>query len=142
MVNKDEINAAIIAHGSWKQRLRDLINGKDSDIDPEKAGTDNNCKFGKWLYGDTLSEEDKSNEFYKQVKNMHSEFHLKVKEIIDLVRSNRKEDAEGIIKDIASPYNMISCRLINKLAEWKRAITGETGVITDACKETNLGIPA
>jgi hypothetical protein len=78
MITKGAINNAIRAHGKWKTRLNDLINGNALDFDISKAGTDNNCEFGKWLYGDTIDENEKKSNFYIKVKELHTEFHKTV----------------------------------------------------------------
>ena len=50
---KDEISAAIGAHGSWKTRIRTAIESGTSEFSPLNVAADNKCAFGKWLYGVT-----------------------------------------------------------------------------------------
>ena len=81
MITKKAIDSAIQAHGKWKMRLKDMIEGKSPDFDIVKAGTDNNCEFGKWLYGDAIDDNDRKSGYYDKVKTLHADFHKSVKEV-------------------------------------------------------------
>ncbi len=118
---KDEINKAILAHGTWKRRLLEYINGMTVDFDIDKAGTDNNCDFGKWLYGDTITEKDKQSEYYSKVKELHTEFHRIVKQVAVLVLAGKDDEAKKMI-NFNGDYTSISTRLILTLTEWDKSI--------------------
>jgi hypothetical protein len=122
MITKETIDKAILAHGKWKTRLNDFINGKAPDFDIAKAGTDNNCEFGKWIYGDTIDDNDKNSDYYNKVKILHTDFHKSVKEVAELVISGKKEDAKKMISDFSGSYSKISTKLILLLTEWDKAI--------------------
>jgi hypothetical protein len=118
---KEEIDLAITAHNRWKKRLRDAIAGQDIAFDIDKAGTDNNCDFGKWIYGDSLTVEIKQSEYYKKVKELHAEFHKLVKKVVELVQAGKKDEAEKMLS-IAGDYSKVSSKLILILAEWDRSV--------------------
>ena len=58
MDEQGKIVDAIHAHTQWFVRLRLAIDKASSEFNPEAVKADNNCAFGKWLYGPTLSAED------------------------------------------------------------------------------------
>ena len=76
MLNKEEIDKAIGAHGMWKTRLKQAIETGKSEVSVETIRQDNQCNFGKWLYGSTLSAADKSSAQYKTVRELHAELGL------------------------------------------------------------------
>ena len=45
----EQIDKAIGAHGTWKVKLRQNIDGTLALV-PAEVGVDNRCEFGKWLY--------------------------------------------------------------------------------------------
>ena len=122
MVTKEIIDKAIQAHGRWKTRLGEFIDGKTPDFDIDKAGTDNNCDFGKWIYGDSIDENDRKSDFYIQVKALHTDFHKAVKEVADLVVLGKKEEAKKMITDFNGSYTKISTKLVLLLAQWEETL--------------------
>jgi hypothetical protein len=48
---KEQIKAAIGAHGLWKGRLTNAIDTGKSDWTVADVQSDYNCAFGKWLHG-------------------------------------------------------------------------------------------
>lgn len=122
MITKEIIDKAIQAHGRWKTRLREFVEGKTTDFDIIKAGTDNNCEFGKWIYSADLNETDKKSEFYLKVKSLHADFHKSIREVAELFISGKKTEALTMITDFNGAYNKISTRLILTLAEWEKTL--------------------
>ena len=120
MITKEVIDKAILAHGKWKTRLNDFINGKTPDFDITKAGTDNNCDFGKWLYGDTVDDNDRKSVYYQKIKDLHADFHKTVKEVAELIVIGKKEDAKKMISDVNGSYSRISTQLVLQLVDWEK----------------------
>ena len=46
---------ALASHAAWKDRLRAAIDIRSSAIPAETVWRDDQCAFGKWLTGPTLS---------------------------------------------------------------------------------------
>jgi hypothetical protein len=92
---KEDIEAAIHAHGEWKARFRDFLNGK-SALDLSSVGVTNACKLGHWLGAEgqhLLPPND-----YEEVCRLHADFHLIAGEV---VRKIKQKDFAGARKDIS-----------------------------------------
>ena len=65
----EQIDKAIGAHGAWKVKLKQNIDGTLSLI-PAEVSVDNRCEFGKWLYSlaGTAVANDPS---YKDILELH-----------------------------------------------------------------------
>lgn len=113
---KDEIVKAIGAHGLWKGRLTMAIDSGKCDVDPAKASMDNQCDFGKWLYGPTLSAQDKSSPEYTQVRDLHAKFHAVTGKILQCVSTGKKDDCKSVMD---TDFKNISNQLTNALMQWK-----------------------
>jgi len=112
---QDEIEKGIGAHGLWKQRLIDAIETGKSDFTPETVSMDNQCVFGKWLYG---CDHCKSSPYYEDVRELHAKFHQQAGTVLQHALAVQKTQAEELIS-IGSEYRKISSALTLKLIEWK-----------------------
>lgn len=90
MADIQEIDKAIGAHGMWKGRLKIAIDTGKVDAPVTTIRMDNQCVFGKWLYGTTLTSADKSSSDYQAVKTLHAEFHKVAAMVAELVESGKK----------------------------------------------------
>lgn len=93
---KEDIEDVIHAHGEWKARFRDFLNGK-SPLDLSSVGVSNACKLGHWMEAEgrnLLPPND-----YDEVYRLHTEFHLIAGEV---VRKIKQKDFAGARRDIAS----------------------------------------
>lgn len=86
---KDEINQAISAHGQWKVKFRDFMDGK-LDLDPNVVKQNNQCQFGKWLEGDGRKLMAKGD--FDEIHRLHTEFH---KAAGDVVVKKKAGDVAG-----------------------------------------------
>ncbi|NOU16254.1 MAG: CZB domain-containing protein [Bacteroidales bacterium] len=118
MANIEELDKAIGAHGFWKTRLINTIESGKIDTDIETIRQDNQCAFGKWLYGSTLSSFDKSSNHYKTVKELHAEFHKAAAHVVELAVNGKKAEAEKMIA-YGGNYARISSKLTQAMVEWK-----------------------
>lgn len=116
---KSEIQAAIVAHRIWKERLSTAIELGKSEFLPEIVKTDNNCAFGKWFYN--ISIEDKKTEYYQSVKEFHAKFHQEAGKILDLALAGKKEEAKKAM-EVGSEYSKISSKLIMLLNIWEKSL--------------------
>jgi hypothetical protein len=118
MASAEDIDKAIGAHETWKNRFNSAIELGETEIPIETIRTDNQCEFGKWLYGKTISSKDKSTTYYKSVRLLHSAFHRTAAHVAELAINGKKDDAEKMIASDGE-YNLISSKLIQVLTEWK-----------------------
>ncbi len=118
----NEIELAISAHASWKQRLAmAIIAHQCDDITPEQAADDTHCAFGHWLYKD-INPEYKHGPLYDEICNVHKQFHKEAGAILALVTSGKEEEAkQRMIQD--GEYIRLSDELITLLREWQLWLT-------------------
>ncbi len=112
----DEINKAISAHKKWKIHLSLAINKGESSKNPTDTAKDNLCMFGKWLYGSSITEEEKSSSYYQSVKDQHTSFHKIAADILTAALAGDKPKAKEIMK---GDYKHVSEKLITTLLTWQ-----------------------
>jgi len=115
----DNIEKAIAAHSAWKERLINTISSGTSDFDPEVVKLPDRCEFGKWLYGDGISEDSKEGKYYSNCISLHATFHVEAGKILTLALQSNKTDAEALMSD-DSVFTKTSSTLIGLLNEWKK----------------------
>jgi methyl-accepting chemotaxis protein len=118
-MKSEEIDSAIAAHGQWKQRLKTAIETGQSEFDPSKLALDNYCDFGKWL--NSLGSDIKATDSWKNIKQLHAEFHKKAASILDLAVKGKSGDASKQI-ELGSDYSVVSSKLTNAMIKWKKEI--------------------
>lgn len=121
MADVAEINKAIGAHGQWKTRLRQAIDTGTFDTPVETLRADNQCAFGKWLYGSTLTNMDKASPHYKTVQELHAEFHKMAARVAEQALAGNKGDAERMIST-SGEYALISAKLTQAMMNWKSSL--------------------
>ena len=119
MLNKEEIDKAIGAHGMWKTRLKQAIETGKSEVSVETIRQDNQCNFGKWLYGGSLSASDKSSIQYKAVRELHAEFHQCAARVADLAVAGKKGEADKMLA-FGGDFTTASAKLTAAMMEWKK----------------------
>jgi hypothetical protein len=113
----EQIDKAIGAHGAWKVKLRQNIDGTLSLV-PAEVSVDNRCEFGKWLY--SLTGAQTSDPHYKEVLALHKDFHKTAGKVVTKVMKGDKVGAEASI-GLNGTYASASSKLTAKMMEWKRA---------------------
>ena len=119
MADIQELDKAIGAHGMWKTRLKMAIDTGKVDTPIDTIRTDNQCAFGKWLYGTTLSPTDKSSPSYQSVKTLHAEFHKTAATVAELASSGKKAEAEKLMS-FTGAFTLVSGKLTAAMMEWKK----------------------
>jgi len=117
MANIQEIDKAIGAHGMWKVRLKTAISTGKSEIPVATIRMDNQCAFGQWLYGQTLSASDKTTSNYKTVKDLHAEFHKVAAKVAELALSDKKDEADRVL---SNEFSTASTKLTASMMDWKK----------------------
>ncbi len=118
MVNDEAIQAAIWAHAGWKKRLKEIIESGRVDVPIAKIRADDQCDFGRWLYGREISAEEKASEHYRAVKELHAEFHEQAAAVAELAIHGKIAEATKAM-DLFGEYARASSKLTNALAEWR-----------------------
>ena len=90
------LEKAINSHLLWVETFQiELANGKVSERSRD-AGYDDLCGFGVWLYG--LSSDTKCTSEYRNVKNLHYEFHMVAGEIVQLLQREEFDKVKDLIE--------------------------------------------
>ncbi len=112
-----KIDAAIAAHGQWLSRLRKAVKDGVSEFRPGEVRSDNQCPFGRWIYGG-FPAELKGSPLFEEVRHVHAQVHVHAATILELALGGRKPDAERLIAP-ESDFVRISTSLLAKLAALK-----------------------
>jgi len=122
MTTQSEIKKAIGAHGVWKARLKTAIEtGQSEYFTPETVCLDNQCNLGKWLYGATISSDDKTSPHYEKVRMLHAEFHRVAAKVLALALAGKKAEAQRMTAP-DSHFATLSSNLIMAMTEWVKAV--------------------
>jgi hypothetical protein len=113
-----QIDAAVAAHGQWITRLRRAIEDHASEITPQAARVDNQCAFGKWLYG-SFPAGLRDTPAFEEIRRAHAEFHVKAAAILELAVAGKRADAERLMAP-SGEFMMLSGGLALKLNALKR----------------------
>ncbi|MEI7610065.1 MAG: CZB domain-containing protein [Rhodospirillaceae bacterium] len=112
-----EIEEAIRTHRAWSRRLRVAIETSEFGQSVEDVLNDRNCEFGKWLYGDSISEVTKRQYGYHNILSHHSTFHRYAATVLSLALAGKKDEALKCM-DANSEYELASTLLIHSLLAW------------------------
>jgi len=115
-IDPDVLQKAMTAHSAWKARLRNAIATGKLDVAAATVKADDQCQFGKWLYGTELSVQEKQSEQYRAVKELHGRFHEEASKVAQFAISGQKEAAEKAM-GLSSDFTRISSDLMNVLAK-------------------------
>ena len=123
MIDADqEIAKAIAAHGQWKTRLKQAIESSTIDVPVATIEMNNQCGFGKWLYGPSITTQDKATQHYKAVVELHTQFHKAAAKIAALAIAGKKPEAEKLM-GLNGDFANISAQLTGALMGWKKSFT-------------------
>jgi len=112
----DQVRAAIGAHGAWKLRLKTAIATGNFPGDPAKVRCDDQCDFGRWLYGSNLDESTRAGKPYQVVRRLHAEFHDCAGRVLALAVSGRSAEASALFD---GEYDERSSTLVRALNKWR-----------------------
>ncbi|HEX5228396.1 MAG TPA: CZB domain-containing protein [Bryobacteraceae bacterium] len=117
---KDQIEAAIGAHGLWKGRLRAAIDNGRSDMPVATVRDDHQCSFGRWLFGQELDNQEKKSRHYKICVDLHRRFHLAAADVMALALAGKKQEAAQALEGNRD-FKALSTELTRALMVWKDA---------------------
>jgi len=120
MVNAEAIEKGIAAHAAWKARLRAAIKSGKFEVPVATVSKDNQCEFGKWLYG--LSGNEAQTEHFSAVKRLHARFHEEAAKVVTLATSGQTGKAEEAI-GVQGDYTKVSAELTHALVVWRNSLS-------------------
>ena len=120
-MDKSKIDNAISAHCKWVMRLLAAIETGGSEFDPKTVKTDNNCEFGKWMYGE-LAAEIGASPIFTEIKTFHAKFHQAAAAILELALQGRKDEAVVLLRS-GGDFKNAQDALIRKLKELREKST-------------------
>ena len=112
MFTKDETFAAVEGHLARRNSMKRMISTGMLEISVDDIRSDRHCALGRLLHGNILSEKDKATATYKDIVEIHKEFHAICAEI--LLNVERKE-FEYAQKMLDWDFNSTSLKLIRLL---------------------------
>jgi methyl-accepting chemotaxis protein len=110
---------AISAHTAWKTRLRAAIASRHLDMPVPSIRADNQCPFGKWLYGPDLPAPVKQTEQYRTVKQVHAQFHEEAAKVAQLALAGQKEAADAAM-GAGGGFQHAATALTSALSQWTK----------------------
>ena len=117
---QEEIKSAVAAHGMWKARLRNAIDKGVLEIPVATIKVDNQCAFGKWLYGASITPNIRGTKEYQAVKEAHAEFHLAAAKVAELAQVGNKAEANAHM-EMGGEFAKISVKLTRAMMDWEKA---------------------
>jgi hypothetical protein len=122
MTVHQQISKAVMAHGAWKSQLHDAIARGASDANVTNVRLDNQCEFGKWMYGKDLSDQDKRSPLYAQCRTLHRQFHLAAAKVLNLALAAKKEEALRAMAVPDGEFAISSSALTKAMMDWDREV--------------------
>jgi hypothetical protein len=114
---KNEIKKAVGDHGTWKKVLKDAVDTGKIDVQISTIKADNQCSFGKWLYGSTITEKEKKSSHYQEVLQLHADFHEKASTVAQLAISDHKARAMKML-EVNGEFSTASAALTTSMIAW------------------------
>ncbi len=114
---KDEIKKAVGLHGKWKKMLRDAITTGKLELHISLIKADDQCNFGKWLYGQTITQQQKDSDHYRTVRELHAAFHEKATKVAEVAASGNKAYAARML-DANGEFAKASAALTTSMMAW------------------------
>ena len=119
MVDAKAIEKGIAAHAAWKARLRAAISSGKFEVSVATVGMDNQCEFGKWLYG--LSADDTQTGHFSTVKKLHAQFHQEAAKVVTWATTGQTGKAEEAI-GMEGNYANVSADLTRAMVAWRTSL--------------------
>src|ERR1039457_3641267 len=111
------LQTAISAHSAWRARLKTASASGKFDFPVSTVKADNQCQFGKWLYGSELPADEKQTEQYRKVKRLHAQFHEEASKVAQFAISGQQSAAEKAL-GLSGDFSKTSSALMDALHQW------------------------
>ena len=116
-----DLSKAIEAHGEWKVKFRQAINGKES-LDAATIAADDRCNLGKWLHGEAKTK-FANLKSYAECVAMHAAFHKCAGNVAQAINARKYAEAQSMI-GVGSDYLKASVAVSGAIFALKK----ETGL--------------
>ena len=114
---KDEIKKSVGDHGMWKKMLKHAVDTGKIQEEIAIVKNDRQCNFGKWLYGPSITEKEKSSAHYQEVQELHAAFHEKASKVAQLATSGHKAGAMKML-GVNGEFTTASAALTTSMLAW------------------------
>jgi hypothetical protein len=104
-------------HSMWKSRIEKCIDTGTFDVPVDVIEMDDECYFGKWLYGDDLEPAVRVSAEFKRVKECHAKFHRVAAKVVALSLAGKKQEASDLMA-WEGEYTKVTTELIKELTSW------------------------
>ena len=111
-----QLRDALAAHAKWKTHLKNAIETGGSEFSVATVARDDQCAFGKWLYGPGAPDAGRSHH-YGACKSAHANFHVAAAEVLGLALSGRRADAEAKL-GVTGAFARHSATVSSELLSW------------------------
>ncbi len=122
------ITEIIAAHGLWKYRLHQALEGGNSSFEPATVRRDNLCPLGTWLYGEARGVLDAG--LLAEIKKMHATFHTMTGDLLERSLAGDTETVEAATGP-GGEYVILSGVLIRLLDSLRGGSHGTTTAPSD-----------
>ncbi len=95
-----DFEAAKSAHLAWRARIRTFLDGKGS-LQVSEATSHRDCVLGKWYYGPEGRRHAHLSHM-QDIEHPHERLHALIREIIELKKANRNQEAEARYAQLAT----------------------------------------
>lgn len=113
-----DFNAAILAHKTWRERLRASV-AHGEKIDAAIASRDDHCELGKWIQ--SASAQERSLPEYGTLKEKHAHFHRVVGDTLVKMSGKKPAEADAML-DPNSAFGAASAECVLAIGELKRKL--------------------
>ncbi len=93
-----------------------VVTGK-LDLQVSTIKADDQCNFGRWLYGPTITAQQKNSSRYKAVRELHAIFHEKASKVAGLAVSGDKGLAMEML-EVNGEFSIASAALTTAMMAW------------------------
>ena len=118
-----DLRDALAAHAKWKTHLKNAVESGSSEFSVPTVARDDQCAFGKWLYGPAAAELGGS-PHYAACKQAHAQFHASAAEVLGLAVGGQRDEAQkrlGVGQDFARRSAAVASEILAWLEEQNAA---------------------
>lgn len=116
------IDRALGAHGEWKRRLAQAVQGAGDQLTIEMVSADDRCELGTWLRSEASAEIPL---LCERVTKLHREFHLEAGRVLALAQGGQSYEAMQAMEP-SSAFARLSGSLSYALEQWRFKIRRAT----------------
>ncbi len=116
---QEQIQLALAAHATWRDRLRVAIETQSSEVAVDDVRRDDHCDFGTWIYGATVGPDVKESAGYQNCVELHRRFHSAAGNVLSAALAGNVKEASRAMGP-GGEFAKISAALTSALMAWHR----------------------